>query len=334
MTFWQRMMNLYVSAYISTTLNHHMSKEVDYVKKYFDMDVAIEDLYKDVAAILVNSHHSINGIRPFTPGIIEVGGMHVKHDADPLPPELQKWLDESTHGCIFFTFGSMVRIETFPKPLLQTFYKVFEKLAPVRVLMKVAKKEDLLPGLPKNVMIRPWFSQVSVFKHKNVKAFITHGGLMGTMEAIYYGIPMVGIPLFGDQATNVANAQSKKIAVSLNSIENVTEETLSAAINTVLYDETYRSSMKRISLLFKDRPMTAVDTAIYWVEYVARNGYVLQSPAIHLAWYQQYLLDIYAFLLVSLSVILYILYRVLRAVKNCIVRPNRSSKSIESKKRK
>lgn len=75
---------------------------------------------------------------------------------------MRKWLDDSTHGCIFFTFGSMVKIETFPKPLIETFYKVFERIAPVRVLMKIANANDLIPGLPKNVMIQPWYSQVSV----------------------------------------------------------------------------------------------------------------------------------------------------------------------------
>lgn len=75
---------------------------------------------------------------------------------------MEKWLNESTHGCVYFTFGSMVRIETFHKSLLETFYKVFKRIAPVRVMMKVAKKEDLLPGVPENVMIQPWYPQISV----------------------------------------------------------------------------------------------------------------------------------------------------------------------------
>lgn len=63
---------------------------------------------------------------------------------------------------------------------------------------------------------------------------------MGTLEAIYFGIPMIGIPLFGDQITNMRNAANKNIAVNLGSVENITEENLYSAIDTILHDETYR----------------------------------------------------------------------------------------------
>ncbi|XP_033345713.1 UDP-glucuronosyltransferase-like isoform X2 [Bombus vosnesenskii] len=336
MTFWERLHNTFLTNLISWQMNYYLDEQGVYVKKFFNIDASIPELYQDIAAILVNSHHSINGVRPMTTGVIEVGGLHINENSDPLTPELKKWLDESTHGCIFFTFGSMVRIETFPKPLLETFYKVFERIAPVRVLMKVAQKKDLLPGLPKNVMIQSWFPQTTVFKHKNVKAFITHGGLMGTLEAIYFGIPMIGIPLFGDQITNMRNAANKNIAVNLGSAENITEENLYSAIDTILHDETYRSSMQTVSKIFKDRPMSAIDTAVYWVEYVARNGFALQSPAIHLNWWQQNLIDVYGFLLVCLLVVLYVTVLLVKKLKNCIFgcKPCIEKQTSESKKKK
>jgi len=76
--------------------------------------------------------------------------------------EVQKWLDESEHGCVYFTFGSMVKFESFPEKLIRQFYASFEKIAPVRVLMKIANKKELLEGLPKNVMTYSWFPQMSV----------------------------------------------------------------------------------------------------------------------------------------------------------------------------
>ncbi|EFN80926.1 UDP-glucuronosyltransferase 2B4 [Harpegnathos saltator] len=76
--------------------------------------------------------------------------------------------------------------------------------------------------------------------HKNIRAFITNGGLMGMQEAISYGVPMVGIPLFGDQRINIQSYVRKKVAISLDSIHDVTEEKLTSALNTILKDPTYR----------------------------------------------------------------------------------------------
>ena len=56
----------------------------------------------------------------------------------------------------------MVNIETMPDETVEDLYNVFKRIAPVRVLMKVANKEKLLPGLPKNVLTSSWIPQVPV----------------------------------------------------------------------------------------------------------------------------------------------------------------------------
>lgn len=35
--------------------------------------------------------------------------------------------------------------------------------------------------------------------HPNVKAFITHGGLLGSSEAAHCGVPTIVTPMYGDQ---------------------------------------------------------------------------------------------------------------------------------------
>lgn len=75
-------------------------------------------------------------------------------------------MDESIHGVVFFTLGSMVLIEEFPEDVLAAVYASLANLAPIRVLMKVVHKEKLPPGLPKNVLTMKWIPQVPVLRKK------------------------------------------------------------------------------------------------------------------------------------------------------------------------
>lgn len=42
--------------------------------------------------------------------------------------------------------------------------------------------------------------------HSNARLFITHGGMLGTQETIYHGVPLLGLPFGNDQRANVAKA--------------------------------------------------------------------------------------------------------------------------------
>lgn len=71
-------------------------------------------------------------------------------------------MDESTHGVVYFTLGSMILIETLPEKTLTEIYASFRKISPIRVLMKIANSSKLPPGLPDNVKVLPWTPQQRV----------------------------------------------------------------------------------------------------------------------------------------------------------------------------
>ena len=53
--------------------------------------------------------------------------------------------------------------------------------------------------------------------------------------------------------------------------------------------------------------MQPMKTAIFWIEYIIRNGAEsLRSPALDLYWWQIELLDVYAFLLLSFLIAIYL----------------------------
>ena len=70
--------------------------------------------------------------------------------------DLEKFLNESTHGVVYFCMGSLLRGETFPEEKRNAFLHAFSKL-PQRVLWKW--EGDELPGKSDNIMIRKWMPQ-------------------------------------------------------------------------------------------------------------------------------------------------------------------------------
>lgn len=81
---------------------------------------------------------------------------------------------------------------------------------------------------------------------------------------------------------------------------------------------------KTASEIFKDRPLSPAQQVVYWTEYVIRHkgAHHLKSHAIHHTWYQYYLLDVIAVVLIFISVVCFIAYKSLKSiikyVLNCI----------------
>jgi MGT family glycosyltransferase len=68
--------------------------------------------------------------------------------------------------------------------------------------------------LPLNVEISKFVDQKEVLKHANL--FITHAGYNSVLEAIYYRVPMIAIPLVNDQFLNADFLERNNIAIVVN----------------------------------------------------------------------------------------------------------------------
>ncbi|XP_049793182.1 UDP-glycosyltransferase UGT5-like isoform X11 [Schistocerca nitens] len=262
---------------------------------------SLSEIERQTSLLLVNYHFTHGCPRPLVPSMVEVGGLHVRQPKK-LPQDIQKFLDEATDGAIYFSMGSNVQSAHWPEEKRSAFLKVFSRLKQ-RVLWKW--ETESLPGQPPNVKTGKWLPQSDILAHKNVRAFITHGGLLSTQEATARGVPLVGIPVFGDQLLNMAQAQRQGYAVTL-AVSNVTEASLQWALDEVLTVPRYREKAQRLSRIFNDRPVKPLDEAVYWTEYVIRHQGAphLRSAALDLAWYQYLLLDVVAVLVAAAAVLL------------------------------
>ena len=82
------------------------------------------------------------------------------------------------------------------------------------------------------------------------------------------------------------------------------------------YYFSYRRNAQKLSRLFRDRPQTPLETAVFWTEYVIRHGGAphMRSAALDLTWYQYLLLDVIAVIVLSIATVLGTMYFICRKI--------------------
>lgn len=68
--------------------------------------------------------------------------------------------------------------------------------------------------------------------HPNVKCYIGHGGLLGMSEGVYASVPMILIPMYGDQFHNAAAVETRGSAVTLK-FDDLNAESLRHALDEI-----------------------------------------------------------------------------------------------------
>ncbi|KAI4462086.1 UDP-glucosyltransferase [Holotrichia oblita] len=313
MTFYQRIINI-LAAFLQTSFNsiYSFPQHEKILHKYVPDAPNLYDLIKNTSLHLFNSDPVLHVPLPLAPNIVEIGGIHIE-PPKKLPDDLQNFLDDSKEGVIYFSMGGNVKSKEFPQATRDAILRVFSKLKE-KVLWKF---EDDLPGKPKNVEIRKWLPQQDILAHPNVKLFITHGGLLGGIESLLHGVPVVGIPIFGDQALNMKNAVNRGYGISIP-YKEFTEEKFSSALQGMLGNPSYSQKAKEMSILLNDKQVKQIDKAAYWIEYVIRHKGAphLRVAAHELTWYQYYSLDVILFLILIKIILIKVFWIVVKKLCN------------------
>ncbi|KAJ1521692.1 hypothetical protein ONE63_003335 [Megalurothrips usitatus] len=326
LTFPQRLFNTAVYIYYNWAHKFYVQWPSDeVVREFFGEDTPpISELLQRTSLTMINAHVSINPARPIPPNVINVAGIHLKPDPTGrgLDPELRRWMDEAEHGVIYFSLGSLVPSSSLPRATVLALVEAF-RAVPQRVLWKY-ETDDIKDLLPPNVRTAKWLPQANVLAHHKTVLFITHGGLMGTTEAIVLGVPMLGIPLFADQMSNIALYKSLGIAESADH-RAITKDSVLAAIRKVTATDEYRVRSRELAARYLDRPQTAAESAVWWTEYVVRHRGArhLRPVGADMPLYQYLLLDVAAVVLAAAAAALLLLRSLLRALLGLLPPPPR-----------
>ncbi|RXG51215.1 UDP-glucuronosyltransferase 2B16 [Armadillidium vulgare] len=140
--------------------------------------------------------------RPVIPNIIYAGGAHIKP------------------------------AKAVPKKILVKVFWIFEAES------SLEWSEESMPDLPQNVMLRKWLPQRDLLGHPKIRLFITHGGVLSTQESNYHGVPVIGMPVFGDQHSNMMEAEKEGWARVMNWKE-LEENTFRKLILDTINDHNY-----------------------------------------------------------------------------------------------
>lgn len=218
-------------------------------------------------------------------------------------------MDGAVHGAIILSFGSYLQATDMTLTKQRTILNVFSKLQQ-RILLKW---NGPVGEMPENVLAIDWLPQQhDILAHKNVRLLITHGGVNNLIEARYYGVPILGIPIYGDQQANINLIVDEGTGIEVP-YTNLDETGLSNAIETLLNSPTYSERALQLAGIFRDRPIPPLDLAVYWVEYVIqyRGAKHLQSPAARMGVVTFYSLDVIG-AAIFLLIRLYITYKGVR----------------------
>ncbi|CAL8100655.1 unnamed protein product [Orchesella dallaii] len=305
----------------------------------------IEDLYRNVSLILHTGDAVTDYPRTLPPLYVNVAGIHCKSSEKiSLPVNLELFLNTTVKGhkddgFVYISLGSLVVSSNLPQNIKNRFFDTIKSFPNLKFLWKwngVQPKD-----IPSNLFLSQWFPQLDIlgacvpsffsttFKillshldndkfnvkfiwlisaHPRIRGFITQSGRPSAMEALYNGVPMISFPILGDQDFNSHRINKMGGNVELE-IGSFTSEELISAVTTLVYEPSMKLQMKRLQNIFRDRPMTPVDTAVWWTEYVLRTEDTshLRPTGNDQYWFQRRQLDVWLFLLAVMLVATYVL---------------------------
>uniref|UniRef100_A0AC35GC96 Glucuronosyltransferase n=1 Tax=Panagrolaimus sp. PS1159 TaxID=55785 RepID=A0AC35GC96_9BILA len=239
------------------------------IKKEFS-DFSMKEAIADSAFYFVNSEEYIDYAQPITHKIIYMAGLG-KIQANPLEKKYTDIFNSAKKGVILFSFGSVVQSHQMPSKYKKAFLEAFAEFPEINFIWKYEKDEDQIAKGYSNVFTEKWLPQNDILDHPKLLAFISHGGMNSVMEGSTKGIPMICIPVLGDQIRNSQLLIRRGTAIKIDKT-HVTKEKIVAAIKEIITNESYRKNAQLLSKMVAEKPINSAERVIKYAEFAAEFG--------------------------------------------------------------
>lgn len=148
-------------------------------------------------------------------------------------------------------------------------------------------------------------------------------------------MPIIGIPFTSESEVTLEKYLKHGIGRRLH-IHNLTADVLTQTIHEVIKNPIYKQNAIKLNQTLYDLPMNGLETAVWWIEYVIRRNGTLEikNSLVSIPLYQYYFLDVFAVLLTLLSVIIFVVYKIIKFCLRKLLGPTKKKKNIQEKKNK
>ncbi|KAM4592403.1 UDP-glucuronosyltransferase 2B17-like [Odontesthes bonariensis] len=302
MNFLQRVLNVILFIFNEyQTVQYVIPHYAGLLEKYFGPDADYRSMFQAADLWLMRVDFVFEFPRPTMPNVVYMGGFQCK-PAKPLPEHLEEFVQSSgEHGVIIMSLGTL--IGDLPHDLADGIAAAFAKL-PQKVIWRY---KGVRPStLGNNTLLVDWMPQNDLLGNPKIKLFVAHGGTNGVQEAIYHGVPILGLPLIFDQRDNLFRIEVRGAGKNID-IFTLNEDIFLQGIQEVLNEPSYRVNMQRLSRLHRDQPIKPLDNALFWIEFVMRHKGAahLRTESYSLPWYSYHSVDVMFFLVGIALVILF-----------------------------
>ncbi|XP_073845090.1 UDP-glycosyltransferase UGT4-like [Musca autumnalis] len=306
MNFWRRWLNVIVFTveWVHYYFRYFPMQKQLYDENFPNAKLSIYEAQRNFSLVLLNDHYTITTPRPYVPNMIEVAGMHIPSQPDPIPENVRKLLDDSPQGVIYVTLNSIL-----PEHIVQIILDQLGKWPQLILWNSNVVPWDSM-RIPRNVYFQQGLSQHSVLSHRNIYLFISHGDYLNIVESIYYGVPILGIPRYDgyhdDYVDNI-----KKIGNGLSlTLKQFNERSLALVLHDLLATNHYRNEAKQKSQIFRDQQNTPMEKAVYWIEHIVKykGAQHMRNMGQNLSLWEFYNLDVYASMVFIILAFIFLSY--------------------------
>jgi len=278
------------------------------------------DLAKISPVVMVNAEEMLEPPRPLFHKVVYIGGIGMKKvNVKPLTEEYAA-IAGRAEGMILFSFGSGANASHMPEDWKEAFMDAFRHFPKIEFLIRY-DATDLNGKIPANVHLSKWLPQADLLRHPKMLAFISHGGLNSMQEATGAGVPLITIALFGDQPKNAMMAQKRGMSINIRKTD-VSKATVTAAIEEILHNDKYRKAAKRLGEMIARKPIPVEQRLLEWTQFVGDFHHLenLVAQSTKLSFVQYHCLDVMAFLALSVFLLLFLVFLVLKSLARLIRR--------------